>query len=265
MEKCFVLLYNHIGDKNMFSDTHCHIFKEYYNIEKVMDELDDVINVIINNAVDYKTSLEVLELSNKFDKMYCAIGLHPQENFDDLDKIIKLIKDNLDNKKLVAIGEIGLDYYNSVNSKEDQIKVFESQLKLAEEYNIPVIIHSRESTKDTLEILKKYKVKGIIHCFNGSFEIGKEYIKMGFFLGINGIITFKNCKLINTLSKLGLEKIVFETDSPYLTPEPNRGKTNIPNNIRYIISYISKELNIEPSLIINKSEQNIMSILTKNY
>ena len=159
----------------MITDTHCHIYKEYYNdIDSLMIELsNNNIGRIINNACDYKSSLEVMELSKKYDSMYFVLGVHPESDINDLKKVKELIKENLNNKKMLGIGEIGLDYHYEELNKEEQIKLFRSQMDLAERYNLPVIIHSRESTKDMINILKDYNVKGIIHCFNGSVETAK--------------------------------------------------------------------------------------------
>src|SRR5699024_6836671 len=160
-----------------------------------------------------------------------ALGIHPEyvENYT-LDDI-KFIEDNLNNPKIVAIGEIGLDYHYSKENKEEQIKLLELQLKLAEKYGVPVIIHSREATEDTINTLKKYKVRGVIHSFSGSLETAKIYIKMGYLLGINGVVTFKNCNLKDVLKEIPIENIVLETDSPYLTPVPFRGKQNNSSHI----------------------------------
>ena len=251
----------------MITDTHCHIYKEYYNdIDSLMIELsNNNIGRIINNACDYKSSLEVMELSKKYDSMYFVLGVHPESDINDLKKVKELIKENLNNKKMLGIGEIGLDYHYEELNKEEQIKLFRSQMDLAERYNLPVIIHSRESTKDMINILKDYNVKGIIHCFNGSVETAKEYIKMGYLLGINGVVTFKNCKLINVLKEIGYENIVFETDSPYLTPVPYRSETNSPKYLNEIIDFVSKELNVDKNILINNSNQNVDELFFKKY
>ena len=249
----------------MFVDTHCHLYNEYYeDLEEIMKLIkDNYIKLIINNGCNLNSCKEVIELSKNYDSMYFTLGLHPSENLNDIDSVIDLIKENLNNNKFLGIGEIGLDYYWNKENKEEQIKVFERQLRLAEELNLPVIIHSRESTKDMLDILKKYKLKGIIHCFNGSVETAREYIKMGFKLGINGVITFKNCKLIDVIREIGVNDIVFETDSPYLTPNPDRGKKNNPSYLNCIVDYISNALNInkkELETITNNNISNIFDI-----
>ena len=245
----------------MFTDTHCHIYEEYYDVDDIMKKINSSnVNRVINNACDFKTSLEVLDLSKRYSNMYCAIGLHPENNLDEIDNIIDLVIKNKDNPNMVAIGEIGLDYYYNKDNKEQQIKVLCKQLKLAEKFNIPVIIHSREATGDMLSILKKYDVKGVIHCFNGSVEVAKEYIKLGYKLGINGVITFKNCKLIEVIKTIGVDNVVFETDSPYLAPVPFRGEENNPTHVIDIVNFVSSNTGVSVEDLANISNKNIKDI-----
>ena len=243
----------------MFTDTHCHIYSEYY------DDIDGIIklseskgvNRYINNGCNSKTNAEILELVEKYPNMYGALGIHPEDidtyTLDD----IKFIEDNLSNKKIVAIGEIGLDYHYCKENKEEQIKLFELQLKLAEKYHMPVIVHSREATLDTINILKKYKVMGVIHSFSGSLETAKEYIKMGYLIGINGVITFKNCNLKEVVNNLEISNIVLETDSPYLTPTPDRGKQNNPGYIKEIGDFVANIYYITIEDLAKKTNDNI--------
>ena len=223
----------------MFTDSHCHLYDEYY------DDIDNIIKLskdnnvtrFINNGCDSSTNKEVIDKISKYENMYGAIGIHP-EYVDKYKEDIEFIKDNLNNKKVIAIGEIGLDYYYTKENKKEQIELFETQLKIAEEENIPVIIHSRDATLDTLTILKKYKVSGIIHSFSGSLETAKEYIKMGYLIGVNGVITFKNANIKDIIKEIPLEYLVLETDSPYLTPVPFRGKQNNPSHIIDIAKFV---------------------------
>lgn len=245
----------------MFTDTHCHIYEEYYDVDDIMKKINSSnVNRVINNACDFKTSLEVLDLSNKYSNMYCAIGLHPENNLDDVDSVMNLVIKNKDNPKMVAIGEIGLDYYYTKENKEEQIEILCKQLELAEKINLPVIIHSREATGDMLSILKKFNVKGVIHCFNGSVEVAKEYIKLGYKLGINGVITFKNCKLIDVIKTIGVDNIVFETDSPYLAPVPFRGEENNPTHVIDIVDFVSNNTGVSVEDLANISNKNIKDI-----
>ena len=246
----------------MLVDTHCHIYREYYDdINEIINKIEKAnICKVINNGCNLNTCKEVIELSKKYDNMFIALGLHPEENLDELDSIIKLIKDNKNNKKLVAIGEIGLDYNFNKENKMNQIKILKRQLDLASELNLPVIIHNREATGDMLSILKSYNLKGVIHCFNGSVETAREYIKMGYKLGINGIVTFKNCKLIDVIREIGIENVVFETDSPYLTPVPDRGKRNDPSYVNNVVDFLSSNLNINRDELVRISNDNVKYI-----
>lgn len=224
----------------MFTDTHCHIYKEYYeNIEEVLKNAKKSnVNRMINNGCDKKSNEEVLELTKNYENIYGAIGIHPENIEEYKEEDLKWIEENLKQSKIIAIGEIGLDYHYTKENKTEQIKLLERQLKIAERYHLPVIIHSREATEDTINTLKKYKVTGVIHSFSGSLETAKIYIKMGYLLGINGVITFKNSKLKEVIKEIPLENIILETDSPYLTPEPFRGKKNEPARIKEIAEFI---------------------------
>lgn len=233
----------------MFTDTHCHIYSEYYDdlneLEKIIK--NNGINRVINNGCDDKSNKEVLELLKNYDYMYGALGIHP-ENTDTYTKAdLDYIKEHINDDRVIAIGEIGLDYHYGKENRDKQIELFEIQLKLAEDVNKPVIIHSRDATEDTINILKKYKVKGVMHSFSGSYETACIYIKMGLLLGINGVITFKNCNLKDVISKIDVKNIVLETDSPYLTPMPYRGQQNNPSHIMDIAKFVAnlKEISLE--------------------
>ena len=218
----------------MFIDTHCHIFSEYYDdIDKVISECrDNDIDKIIINGCNIKSNIEVMELANKYDIVYAAIGFHPTELDDFKEEYFRFLEENINNSKVVAIGEIGLDYHYDNTDKEKQIMVFRRQLDIANKYNKPIIVHSRDSIQDTYNILKQYKVKGSIHCFSGSVEMAREFIKLGYKLGIGGIITYKNAKTIKEVVRdIDLSYILLETDSPYLTPSPYRGESNSPKYI----------------------------------
>lgn len=249
----------------MFTDTHCHVYKEYYDdISLIIKNANNGnINRMINNGCDTNSNKEVVELTKKFDSLYGAIGIHPEYVDEYKPNDIELIKDNIRTDKIVAIGEIGLDYHYTKENRELQMKLFKEQLDIAEEYNVPVVIHSREATEDTLRILKEYNLKGVIHSFSGSLETAKEYVKLGFLLGINGVVTFKNCHLKEFLTQIPLDNIILETDSPYLTPEPYRGKKNEPANIQYIAQFIANLYDVsieELSKITNANIRRIFDI-----
>lgn len=243
----------------MLTDSHCHLYKEYYeDINNViLESTKNNVDRFINNGCDLETNKEVIELINKFSNMYGTLGIHP-ENVDNYSmEDIKIIEENLDNEKVIAIGEIGLDYHYTKENKESQIELFKNQLSLAEKYNMPVIIHSREATLDTLNTIKEYKVKGIIHSFSGSLETAKEYIKLGYLIGVNGVVTFKNSNIKNIIKELPLESIVLETDSPYLTPEPFRGKQNYPGHILDIANFICELKSVSMEELIKITNNNL--------
>ena len=230
----------------MFTDTHCHIYQEYYDdIDNIMEiSNNNNVNRWINNGCDQKSNEEVINLIKKYDNMYGAIGIHPENVDEYTEEDIDFIKSNIMNKKIIAIGEIGLDYHYTKENKDKQIRLLEIQLKIAEEFNLPVIIHSRDATLDTINTLKKFKVKGVIHSFSGSLETANIYINMGYMLGINGVVTFKNANIKNVIREIPLEHLVLETDSPYLTPEPFRGKQNNPSHIIDIAKFVCELKNI---------------------
>jgi len=246
----------------MFTDTHCHIFKEYYeDINQIINNAKNVnITRFINNGCDHKSNVEVLKLIKEYPNMYGAIGIHPEVVDTYQESNLKYLEEHLKDNKIIAIGEIGLDYHYTKENKEAQIKLFEYQLALAEKYHLPVIIHSREATEDTINTLKKFNITGVIHSFSGSLETAKIYIKMGFLLGINGVITFKNSKLKDTIKEIDLNNLILETDSPYLAPVPHRGEQNEPANVSLIATFICELKNITPSELSNITNRNIKRI-----
>lgn len=250
---------------NFLIDTHCHIFKDdYLDIKKVLDNAkDNKVKYIINNGSNAKTNLEVLDSIKKYQEVYGAIGIHPEEVLNYQESDLEMLEKNLSNPKIVAIGEIGLDYHYTKETKFEQINLLEKQLKIAEKYDIPVIIHSRDATEDTINILKKFNVRGTIHSFSGSLETAKIYIKMGFLLGINGVITFKNAKIKDVIKEVGLENIILETDSPYLTPEPFRGKQNSPAHILEIGQFVANLYNTSLENVAIKTNENIRNMYKK--
>ena len=229
-------------------DTHAHISKEYYDdIDAVIKRAkDNGVDKIIISGCDSQSIKESADLIKKYDCLYATIGYHPEEALKVTNQDIEYLKENIiKNKKIVGIGEIGLDFYYGKDNKKEQIKLFERQLALAEELKMPVVIHTREAFKDTYDSLKKYKVRGVIHCFSGSLEVANMYINLGFLLGIGGVITFKNSKLKDVIYNIDLKNIVLETDAPYLAPVPFRGRQNESSYIINTAEFISKLKNIE--------------------
>ena len=224
----------------MLIDTHCHIFEEYYDdIDSVVEKARDAgILMLVVNGIDRRTNEEVLKLVSKYDIVYGALGIQPEAVDSVVDEDFDFIERHINDRKIVAIGEIGLDYHYDID-REKQRNVFERQLLLAQKYNKPVIVHSRECIQETYNILKGGNVRGIMHCYSGSAEMAREFCKIGFLLGIGGIATFKNAsKIVEVIKNTDMEYLVLETDSPYLSPEPYRGKKNEPINVEIILRKI---------------------------
>lgn len=227
----------------MYIDTHSHLFNQYYdNIEEIINKCkENNIKKIIVSGVDMKSNKEVLELVNKYDMVYGSIGFHPTElkdfSYDNLDWLEEHINDN----KIVAVGEIGLDYHYDDTDKELQTEVLKRQLEIAKKYNKPIIFHSRDAIRDTYDVLKEYKLKGSIHCYSGSVEMAQEFIKLGYMIGVGGVVTYKNGRVLKEVVKeIPLSYILLETDAPYLSPEPYRGTRNDSSNIREIAKVIAE-------------------------
>lgn len=236
----------------MYIDTHCHITRnDYSDIPFLIDKIKDSdVKKIIVNGCDMESNMEVLELVKKYDIVYGAIGFHPTEldNFNDDD--LRWLEKHINDDKIVALGEIGLDYHYDNTNKNREIDVFRKQLEIAKKYNKPVIVHSRDAIQDTYDILSEYGLKGSIHCFSGSLEMAREFIKMGFLIGVGGVVTYKNAKnIINVIENIDLEYILLETDSPYMTPEPYRIYKNDSSYIPVIAKKIADIKNISVSVV----------------
>lgn len=237
-------------------DTHCHIFEEYYdNISEIINGFDGYLIVA---GVDDKTNLEVIKLVNTYDNVYGVIGIQPEEVDNMTLDSYHIIEDNIDNPKIVGVGEVGLDYYWTDENKKLQLEVFDKMLSIASKHNKPVVIHSREAIQDTYDMLKKYPgIKAILHCYSSSYEMAKEFMKMGVMFGIGGVLTFKNSKkLVEVVKNVPIEYLLLETDSPYLSPEPLRGTKNIPNNIKYVAQKIADIKNISIEEVLKKTTEN---------
>lgn len=246
-------------------DTHLHLYDNKFddNREEIIKEAKENLDFIVNISCDYESFLQSLEYAKKYDFMYLTLGYHPVDikkyNEDDMKKMLELSK-NKENK-IIALGEIGLDYYWMEDPKEIQIEFFKKQLNYAKEYNLPVVIHTRDALKDTLEILTEYKdIKGILHCYPGNYEEVKHLLDR-FYIGIGGSLTFKNNKITQELVlNLPLENIVIETDSPYLTPMPFRGKQNRPSYVKYVVEKIAEIKNIDVEIVKKITTENAMKV-----
>lgn len=244
---------------NIF-DTHSHYDDEQFDNDRktLLSSLEDkgVIN-LVTCGCDIESTKACKALADEFNYIYFAAGFHPEnlEGFtlDDLNKIEALAKD----EKCVAIGEIGLDYHWMSSTKEKQKEFFISQIELAKRLDLPVIIHDREAHGDTLEILKETKPKGVLHCFSGSKEMAREIIKLGMYIGLNGVATFKNArKSLEVVREIPIDRLVLETDCPYLCPEPYRGRRNDSSYIPFIAEKIGDVLNLPPQEILNITAAN---------
>ena len=244
-------------------DTHCHIYLEYYDdIPALINQIKEAgIEKIIVNGCDMKSNLEVLELVKKYDIVYGAIGFHPEELMSVNDESFVFLEEHLNDPKIVAVGEIGLDYHYEDISRDRQKMIFKKQLEIANKIKKPVIVHSRDAIQDTYDMMSKYDLKGVLHCYSGSLEMAFEFIKIGFFIGIGGVSTFKNAsRLIDVIKGIDLEYIVLETDSPYLTPVPYRGHKNDPSHILDIVNFIASKMDISDSEISIITEDNIKRV-----
>ena len=229
---------------NYLIDTHCHLSLVDDIDTYLMDAERNNVKKIIISGCDKQSIRDGLEIIKRYDNIYMTIGYHPDEvdklKEEDIFELESIIKNN---NKIVGIGEIGLDYYHNYTNIDLQKFYFLKQLDLAKKLNLPVVIHTREAIQDTYDILKQYNVCGILHCYSGSLEMAKLFIKQGFYLGIGGVLTFKNSHLKDVVTEVPLESLVLETDSPYLSPEPLRGKVNSSKNIKIIAESLSKLTN----------------------
>ena len=239
----------------MLFDSHAHLNDARFDedrealIQKLQEEH---VDLVLNPGADIETSISSVELANKYDFIYAAVGVHPHDvkDLDDtaIDTLRKLATEN---EKVVAIGEIGLDYYYDNSPREVQKEWFKKQIELANELKLPIIIHDRDAHQDTFEIIKNTKspeIGCVLHCYSGNVELAKEYVKMGCYISIPGTVTFKNNKKTREVAKeIPLEYLLIETDSPYMAPEPHRGTRNDSRNVKYIAEKIAnvKEMSLE--------------------
>ena len=244
-------------------DTHTHLYLDHFK-----DDIDDVIQRAISVGVEKfylpsissKYNKSMHDLESKFpNRVFCMIGLHPCYVDKNFELEIEFVKEQIKLRSYKAIGEIGIDLFHEKKYFNQQIIAFEEQIKLALEYDLPIVIHSRESFDEILEVLKKYKsdkLRGIFHCFTGNEDQARKIIDLNFFLGIGGVVTFKNGKISEFLSSIPLNRIVLETDSPYLAPAPYRGKRNESSYLSIIASKLSEIYNLDVSEISRITQQN---------
>lgn len=242
----------------MIIDTHCHVYNsEMENAEEIIKEaLRNDIHMIVNGT-DPQSNREVLELSARYDNVHAALGYLYSFADEVTDEDISLLDSQLDNENVVAVGEIGLDYYHTKDNKDKQIDLFEKMLGLARRHGLPVIVHSRKSMQDTLDILKRNDVVGSMHCYQGSAEMAREFIKLGFYIGIGGTITHTNNKKTRKMAKsIDINHMLVETDSPYLAPEEKKGEKNTSLNLKYIVRKMAQEFDMSEDDVSNITAEN---------
>lgn len=246
----------------MIFDTHAHYGDDQFDGDR--DELligmaDAGVGTIVEIGASMQSSRDAVRLAEKYPFVYAAAGVHPDHVGELNEETMEELRQMCRNEKVVAVGEIGLDYHWDTEPREVQKYWFISQLNLAREMGLPVNIHSRDAAEDTMAIMKEHAqgLGGIIHCFSYSREMAKEYVKMGFSIGVGGVVTFKNGRKIKEIVKeIPLERIVLETDCPYLAPEPNRGRRNDSRNIHYVAQQIAEIKGIDKETVIKQTENN---------
>lgn len=247
----------------MITDTHAHYTDSQFagETESVLTELkQNGVDKIITCAVDFENAENVLKLCEKYDFLYAAVGIYPHNThtcpYDE-----STLRRLAGNKKVVAIGEIGLDYFYDDAPKTTQIEALEGQLSLANELKLPVSFHDREAHSDTLNLLKEYKPKGVVHCFSGSVEMAREIVNLGMYLGIGGALTFKNARVLpEVVKEIPLENLVLETDAPYMAPVPVRGKRNRSDYIKYIAEKIALIKGLDTETVFEVTNKNAEEI-----
>lgn len=245
----------------MFIDTHCHLTDKYTDgIENVISRATDAgVGIMICPTADPNDIIDALKIANTYDNIFCTIGIHPE--YAPMDATDFLTDDILQNPRVVGVGEIGLDYHYSPQSRNEQIKLFEQQLEIAKRNALPVAIHTRDAEEDTAAILKG-DVRGVMHCFTSSWNLAKKMLDRGFFFSASGILTFKNSVDIReTFAKIPLDKIVIETDAPYCAPVPHRGKICEP----YMVVETARVLADIKNLQLDELETILMENVKKLY
>lgn len=247
----------------MIFDTHVHYDDEAFNEDReavIKSLVAAGVETVVNIGASMASSETTLELTRNYPFIYGTAGVHPSETAELDEEKFQRLREIVREPKIVAVGEIGLDYYWEKPAHDIQKNWFERQLELAREVNLPVVIHSREAAKDTLEIMKAARageLGGVIHCFSYGKEMAREYLDMGFFLGIGGVLTFKNAKKLREVVEYApMEQLVLETDSPYMAPEPNRGKRNTSANLPYVVNMMAEIKGLSPEEVMTATEKN---------
>ena len=243
----------------MLFDTHAHLLDERFDEdrEELIGRLPlEGVEYVVEASSDLADSIRAAALAKEHRMIYSAVGVHPHSAGEWDQKIAVALRSLAKEEKVVAIGEIGLDYHYDFSPRETQKKAFEQQVELALEVNLPIVVHSREATADTLEILRKFpQVRGELHCFSGSAETARELVKMGFYIAFGGALTFKNArKTLEAAQAVPMERLLIETDCPYMTPVPFRGKRNEPAYVRYVAQRLAEVKNVDEAEIARRMQ-----------
>jgi len=250
----------------MIFDSHAHYDDESFDPDRnelLLSLNKNGVDYIMNSGESVKSSLAGVELGKKYPFIYSAAGIHPEYAAETTDEDIRKIYSLAENeKKVMAVGEIGLDYHYGTTNKEKQRELLKKQLAVAKELDKPVIIHSRDAARECFDIIKESGVKnGVIHCFSSGADLAAEYVKLGFYIGIGGVVTYKNArKMAEVVEKIQLERILLETDCPYLAPEPNRGKRNDSSMLRYVAEKIGEIKNLSVDTVYCETKRNALSM-----
>lgn len=251
----------------MIFDSHAHYDDKQYDEdrEEVLSHLKDFgVEKVVNISNGWEDLLHTLELIKKFPFLYGTVGLHPCKVSELSEERMNQLREFCHSEKVVAVGEIGLDYYWNTDPKDVQKKWFIKQLHLAKEEGLPVVIHSRDASQDTFDIMKEEHAGttgGVIHCYSGSYEMAKEYVKLGYYLGIGGVVTFKNSKTLKKVAaEIPLEHLLLETDCPYLAPVPYRGKRNTSAYLPFVVEEIAKLKGISKEEVETVTYENAMKM-----
>ncbi len=255
----------------MIFDTHAHYDDEAFDNDRedlIRSLPESGIGRVVNIAASPESIEECLDLAHRFPYVYCALGIHPEHCAEMDEALLEEIRKKLRDEKAVAVGEIGLDYYWPEPDREIQKHWFARQLQLAAEVDLPVVIHSREAAADTMRIMKENhaeKVGGVVHCYSYSVELAREFVKMGFYIGIGGVLTFKNArKLVEVAREIPLERLLLETDCPYLAPVPYRGKRNCSLYLPHVVAKLAELKGITQEEVIRVTEHNAETMYRLN-
>ncbi|HCX02844.1 MAG TPA: hydrolase TatD [Clostridiales bacterium] len=251
----------------MLIDSHAHLYDKRFDVdrEKIIDYMErDGLEMILHPGADVTSSVKAVNNAQKHKNIYAAVGVHPHNAKDMDEDSIEILRSLASKDKVIGIGEIGLDYHYDNSPRDIQKKWFVEQIRLAKELNLPFIVHDREAHGDILEIIKEEKyegMKGIIHCYSGSYEMAEEFIKLGFLISIAGPVTFKNARRVKeVVKKIPLQHLLIETDSPYLAPEPKRGRRNEPAYVRYVASEIAEIKDITFNEVAEATSENFKKL-----